>query len=341
MIRVLVADDSALMRQLVSNILSSEKDISVIGTARNGREAIAKALELKPDVITMDIEMPEMNGAQATLRIMSENPTPIVILSAHDENESRETIKAMEAGAVDFVKKPSGEISADLDSIQKEIIRKVRLASGARIRRAEGAPVLHRSVLGSGKILIIGASTGGPQSIETLLVSLPPDLPVPVLVVQHMPELFTREFANRLDSVCRIKVKEAEEGDPVEKSVVLIAPGASHMIIRQVGEDLRVFLSSDEPRHGVRPSIDVLFESVAPIFAAKTIAAVLTGMGSDGTAGCRAVREHGGRVVVQDPSSCIIPSMPQHIIDAGLADYVVPLESVSETLVKLLGENGQ
>ncbi len=374
-IKVLVVDDSAFMRKAITDILSSSPDIEVIGKAKNGREAFEKVIELKPDVVTLDIEMPLLDGLQTLGYIMSECPTPVIMLSAAESKHADVTMTAFEYGAVDFILKPSGNISLDMDKIKDEIIKKVKAASkvethklgfihgkedNSGISRMEDARETRKKPDDSAvietdraeeqkiepdkkskfkKIVIIGTSTGGPRALQRVIPLLPSNLNAPVLVVQHMPAGFTKSLAERLDSQSGIKVREAEDGDIVKPGIVLIAPGDYHMTVRQEeinGKTKEVIaLNKSEKVQGVRPSVDVLLNSVAPIYGANSIGVILTGMGSDGTDGIRRLKLAGGKVIAEDESTCVVYGMPRSIIEQRLADYVLPINKIAESIAQI------
>lgn len=351
-IKVLVVDDSALMRKVISDILASSPDIEVIGKAKNGQDAVEKVTALKPDVVTMDIEMPVLNGLNALGYIMSECPTPVIMLSG--DNSADITITAFQYGAVDFILKPSGEISRDIANIKDELIKKVRAAAGVAVHKLgfieekrkketvtrepqpdRGAGHIKKTT--SKKIVIIGSSTGGPRALQQVIPLLPPTLAV--LVVQHMPPGFTKSLAERLNFQSRIRVREARDGDVVEPGIVLIAPGDYHMIVKQqrINGEMQVVvaLTKGERVQGVRPSVDVLLKSAVPIYGEKSIGVILTGMGSDGSEGIKKLKSAGGKVIAEDESTCVVFGMPKSVIDQKLADYVLPITKIAEGIAQI------
>lgn len=342
MIRVLVVDDSAFMRKILSDILNSDPDIEVIATAINGKYAVRKAIELHPDVIAMDLEMPDVNGVEAIKQIMKDDPVPIIAISAHSETESNITFDAMKAGAIDFILKPSGEISIDMTKVQQEIIHKVKMASKAQIRRFKpvlSTPKRYRFSSTSKKIIVIGASMGGPQTLTALLTEIPKNIPSPILIVQHMPPVFTKSFAERLNAVCDIEVREAKDGDIIRDGLALIAPGGFHMELEPNKKDKYksvIRLNMDPPELGVRPCINKLFISVAKIFKDNTIGVILTGMGNDGTLGSKELKSLNGTVIAEAEESCIIYGMPKEVINSGYADLVLNLNKIAVALVQLV-----
>ena len=343
-IRVLVVDDSALMRKIISDMLVSSPDIEVIGKANNGEDAIEKVSRLKPDVVTMDIEMPVLDGLQALGYIMSECPTPVIMLSA--ENSADVTITAFHYGAVDFIQKPSGNIRLDLAVIKDELIKKVKAAAGVKTSKLvfldenkinEKPEPEKVNDANTRKIVIIGTSTGGPRALQQVIPLLPITLNAAVLVVQHMPPGFTKSLADRLNKQSMINVREAREGDLVEPGTILIAPGDYHMIVRQQKREGRtvevISLNRDEKVQGVRPSVDVLLNSVAQIYGKDALGVILTGMGSDGSMGIMKIKKAGGMVIAEDESTCVVYGMPKVIIEQKMADYILPIDKIAEGII--------
>jgi two-component system chemotaxis response regulator CheB len=331
-IKLLLVDDSLLMQRVLSDILESDKQITVVGTARDGEEALVKIASLHPDVVTMDIEMPKMNGLTAVRRIMETQPTPVVMISALTQREAQLTLKALEFGAVDYVPKPSGQISLNMDSVRGELISKVKTAAFANISSAK--PVvreyLQGPARGGGKVISIAASTGGPPAVTKVLGALPADTP-PILIVQHMPKGVTKLFAEGLNESCRFTVKEAQEGDRVQERLALIAPGGFHMVVTK---EPRIHLTSDAPVTYVRPAADVLMFSAAEVYGAKNVGVVLTGMGSDGAKGLAAIKERGGATIAQDQKTSVVYGMPQVAFQTGCVDTVAPLERIPQEIMK-------
>ncbi|WP_299740889.1 chemotaxis response regulator protein-glutamate methylesterase [Rossellomorea sp. y25] len=359
--KVLVVDDSAFMRKLISDFLTASKQLEVIGIARNGEDAISKINKLRPDVVTLDVEMPRMNGIEALRRIMGECPVPVVMLSSTTREGAEETFKAMELGAVDFIAKPSGTISLDLHKVQDEIVEKVVAASKVNMtkmtktygkrkrselkgssRQANGTELTTASEsnwsMNSPKIILIGTSTGGPRALQQVLTELPPNLDAPVVVVQHMPPGFTRSLANRLDGQSVIKVKEAEHEEILQKGTAYIAPGGFHTKVVEFGSQLSIHLSKEEaPRNGHRPSVDILFESVSLILDYGKIAVIMTGMGSDGSEGLIKLKERGEvRAIAESEESCIVFGMPKSAIATNLVDSVETIGDISQTIMKYM-----
>lgn len=314
--RVLIVDDSPFMRRAIERQLSEASGVDVVGMATDGLEAVKLALELRPDVITMDVEMPRMNGIQAVTEIMQAVPTPIVMVSTLTKEGADVTLRALEAGAVECVAKPSG-LSHDIIDLGDQLRAAVFRASHARVRRMRPrpqAPPPPQSMPRSGgghpsrQIVVIGSSTGGPPALTEVIPRLPGDFPAGVLVVQHMPRGFTEALARRLDAQSPLEVREARAGDAIAAGTVLIAPGDYHVTVTR---DRRVAVNQEPQRHGVRPSVDVTLESVAPVYGRDATVAILTGMGKDGAAGCVQVENAGGQVFVQDEDSCVVYGMPK------------------------------
>ncbi|WP_126426409.1 protein-glutamate methylesterase/protein-glutamine glutaminase [Brevibacillus marinus] len=363
-LRVLVVDDSAFMRKVISDILAADPQIEVIDRARNGLECIAKVKALQPDVVTLDIEMPLLNGLEALERLMQEHPLPVVMVSSLTREGADATIRALELGAVDFITKTSGSISLDIHTVAQEIVEKVKAAGLAKhrflkrklpvspsplhtnnaVQRAHrpsgGAPPDSRRHAGAApnKLVAIGTSTGGPRALQTVLTSLPRHFPAAIAIVQHMPPGFTQSLARRLDMLCEIRVVEAADGQLMEAGTAYIAPGGYHMeIVQESGGKLAISLNQSEPRGGHRPSVDVLYESISKLQQVDKWAVIMTGMGSDGTRGLRLIKETGQVTsIIEHESSCVVYGMPRAAIQAGLADKVVPLERIAETLIQLV-----
>ena len=331
-IKVLIVDDSLLMQKVISDLLTADKQINIIGTARNGEEAVAKTASLNPDVVTMDIEMPIMNGLTAVRRIMETNPTPVIMISALTQREAMLTLKALEFGAVDYVPKPSGQISLNMDSVRYELISKVRTAALANLNspKPKLQEDLYSPTVRYDKIISIVASTGGPPALTKVLAALPSNVP-PILIVQHMPKGITKPFSERLNEICKFNVKEAEEGDVVRERLALIAPGGFHMV---VSKEKRIHLTQDPPVNFVRPAADVLFYSLGQVYGPKNIAVVLTGMGADGAKGIRAIKNLGGVTIAQDKDTSVVYGMPQMAFNTGCVDTVAPLDLIPKEIMK-------
>ena len=344
---VLVVDDSAFMRKVITEMIAASTDFRVVGTARNGLDALKQIHALDPSIVTLDVEMPELDGIQALGYIMSETPRPVVMLSAAGGGPGDAlTIRALELGAVDFVRKPSGPISLDVGTVREQLMDALRAATQVNLR---GVGMLARPKLaGAGttarrggrtavtEVVAIAASTGGPRALAEVIPALPRDLEAAVLVVQHMPKGFTKSLADRLDLLSGLKVMEATHGQLVEANCVYLAPGGMHMTVARDGSDACVLLDDGAPIWGVRPSADPLFRAVAREFGRCAVGVVLTGMGRDGAEGLRAMREVGAAAVVQDRATSTIYGMPQAAFAAAGADRVAGLGEVAGAVVELL-----
>ena len=361
--RVLICDDSAFMRKVLQNIISTDPQLEVAGEARDGRDAVSQAELLRPDVITMDINMPLMDGLQAIEVIMSSNPKPIVIVSSESRQGAEITLKALELGAIDFVAKPTSGVDLDLNSVRDDICRKLRMASKVRVVRTASRSRLGREIANSapraepGKepgaapapritpatlpvsgssggrfpLVVIAASTGGPATLMQMMPGFPRNFPGAIVLVQHMPGNFTGQFSKQLAEVCAVRVKEAEGGEILAPGTAYVTPGATHLKVSQTG---RVLLNEGPRINGYRPCADVLMETAADYAGAMTIGVVLTGMGNDGVRGARVIREAGGYVLAQDEATSVIFGMNAEAIKAGAVDLVVPLEQVVAAVEK-------
>ena len=366
-IRVLIVDDSAFMRKVLQSILAADPQLEVCGEARDGRDAVTQTEVLKPDVITMDINMPHMDGLQATEVIMSSNPRPIVIVSSESREGAEVTLKALELGAIDFVAKPSGGIDLDMNSVKEELCRKLKVAAKVRVVRnatrsrlqqeiAASAPrtepartfeqsLKNGSANGTGAaaapapargnskfpIVIVAASTGGPATLMKFVPYFPKDFPGAVVLVQHMPASFTAQFSQQLAEVSQMKVKEAESGEIIVAGQLYICPGSHHMRVSPTG---RVSLDDGPRIGGYRPCADLTLESAAEYAGPMTIGVILTGMGNDGARGVQTIRNVGGHVIAQDESSAVIFGMPQEAIKTGVVDQVLPMEAIYNAIEK-------
>lgn len=339
-IRVLIADDSFLLRKIITEMLSESTNIEVVGEARDGLDALEKCGDLLPDVVTMDYNMPVMNGLEAVKEIMDKvKPAPfIIMLSAATGAETHETLQCLSLGAFDFIAKPSGELSLDIAKLKDEIVSKIEIAFEARqkkigkIKRHEMPRKITEIKNHDSEIIVIGASTGGPPAIEEIISVLPQNFCAPVLVVQHMPKEFTKSFADRLDRLSGIRVKEAEEGDEIIAGRCLVAPGDWHMTVKVLGAKKFVALDKGVPVNGFRPSIDRTMTSVAAAYGSKTAGAVLTGMGCDGANGLLAIKQAGGVTYVQDPETAVVSSMPNSAIEKHCVDKIFSLKDIAREL---------
>ena len=338
-LRVLVVDDSALMRKLIPQILQTDPSIQVVGTAMDGNFGLKKIEELKPQVITLDLEMPGMGGLEMLKEIMRKHRLPVIVVSSHSTQGASVTLQALSLGAFDFVAKPS-DVSARMPEIAHELIMKIKAAAQSR---GVQLPILARdfprvekpvpaAAKSSTRLVAIGVSTGGPNALQYVLSQLPADFPGTILVVQHMPEGFTEMFARRLDEICAIAVKEAQSGDLLVAGRALICPGSRHLKAKKLPLGNVAVLSDEARVNGHRPSVDVLFKSVAEEFGAKTVAVLMTGMGEDGAEGMGAVKAAGGMTIAQNEESCVVFGMPKAAIERGHAVRVVPLDALAHTL---------
>lgn len=338
-IKVLVVDDSTMMRHLLKDIMETDGSIEVIDTASNGIEALKKIKALRPDVVTLDVEMPKMDGIAALQHIMSEDPLPVIMISAATKLHADLTMKALELGAVDFVPKTSGGLSLDIYKKESFIIEKIKAASKVKnlrpLRLREHPRILDQKKIDLTKpfkVVVIGTSTGGPKAIPEILSRLPSNIPASILIVQHMPKGFTGSFAEHLNWCTSLEVREAGQDDKVLPGKVLIAPGDRHMQV----DSSTIKLTEDPEVNFVRPSVDVTMKSVARSFGANSIGVILTGMGSDGAQGMKDIKAAGGRTIAQDPKGCIIPSMPSSAIGLGIVDEVLPLNEIARKILKIL-----
>jgi len=333
-IRCLIVDDSATVRAVLRRMLEADDRVKVIGVAKDGLEAVELLNQLKPDVITLDVEMPRLNGLEALKRIMADRPTPVVMVSSLTSEGAQATLEALELGAIDFIAKPSSGL-APSDGVLEKVIQ----AAGARVRvpvkKSTKARRPSQMLSGAGAswqdvTVIIGSSTGGPQALREVVSGLPADLKVPVVIVQHMPADFTRTLAERLDTLTPLPVHEAKAGDMLQRGKILVAPGNFHLTVSSTG---RVKLNQDPQEHGVRPAINITMESVVHQKKGNVVAAVLTGMGTDGTRGAGLIKDAGGYIITEAESTCTIYGMPRSVARAGYSDEVVPIEGIANAIV--------
>ena len=340
-IRTLIVDDSAFARKVVRELLAGSAAVEVVGTARDGEEALRLCAELAPDVVICDLKMPKLDGVGFVRRQMAAKPVPILILSAAAQ-DAGEVFDALNAGAIDVVRKPTALATDDLRGIREELIGKleeaVRVPAGSlhgELAPLAPAPVIARpSAVG---IVVLGISTGGPQALRRLMPQLPADFPVPIALVLHMPMGYTALYAEKLNEVCRLRVKEAEEGDEVKPGLALLAPAGRHLGFRRRPDGTTVAQLTVQPLDKYhRPSVDVLFRSAAETYREKVLAVVMTGMGDDGREGCAWVKAQGGQVITEAESSCVIYGMPRAVAEAGLSDGAFPLESMARAITEHL-----
>ena len=343
-IRVLVVDDSALMRQLVTEILSSDPEIEVVGTAGDPYRARDRIIQLEPDVLTLDVEMPRMDGLTFLGKLMAGRPMPVVMLSSLTEKGCDTTIRALELGAVDFVTKPKIDFTSEMGHVSDEIIEKVKTAARARVQRHQPAtrvqPVATSSrtsnealITSTHKVIAIGASTGGTEALSRVLTALPPDAPGIVAVI-HMPPGFTKSYAARLNDACQLHVTEATDGDVILPGHVLIAPGNFHMEVHRSGATYAVRVREGERVSQHRPSVDVLFHSCARYLGSNATGVILTGMGNDGAQGMLAMHSAGAATFAQNRETCVVFGMPAEAIKAGAVDHVKPLDELPAAMLK-------
>lgn len=344
MITVLVVDDSAFMRKAISSMLEKDGDIQVVGSARNGQEALDKIRSLDPDVVTLDIEMPVMDGLSALRHIMMEAPRPVLMVSSLTTEGAEDTLKAMELGAVDFIPKQLSKVSLDIVKIEDDLRRKVKTVAKRKFKaipqaRRKSAPARQQAVPSKRRgaqirdIVAIGVSTGGPPAVQKIISSLQSDFPACVLIAQHMPAAFTGAFAKRLNDVSSLQVKEAQTGDRIEKGRVYIAPGGRHLKINQKVSHIQLEIATEPDDVLYKPSVDVLMESVAGGVGKRGLGVILTGMGKDGLLGIRVLKRKGGKALAQSDSTCVVYGMPRAIVDEGLADGVVDIDDMAESIV--------
>jgi two-component system chemotaxis response regulator CheB len=345
-VRVLVVDDSALMRKLIPMILERDPDIEVVGTAMDGAFALKKIGELQPDVVTLDLEMPRMDGIETLRTIMRNAPLPVIVFSTHSREGAYSTFKALALGAIDFVAKPKDAAAGNLDPVAHALAEKIKVA-----KRAGGAKTLprlemdaplpkknrSRASLPPNRIIAIGISTGGPIALQYVLSQIPGDFPASIVIVQHMPEGFTDMFARRLDECCALDVQEAKSGDLLVAGRVLICPGNRHMMVRRMPRGEMVVLSDGPTINGHRPSVDVLFHSVAQEFALTAVGILMTGMGDDGAEGLGAIKAAGGVTIAQSEDTCVVGGMPRAAITKGYATKVLPLDGMANYLISQYG----
>jgi two-component system chemotaxis response regulator CheB len=349
LIRVLVVDDSAFMRRVISDIINAQPNMEVVGKAHDGIDALQKIDQLQPDVVTMDVEMPRMDGLTAVRRIMEAKPIPIIMLSSLTKTGAEQTMQALNMGAVDFIAKPDSKFALDINTIKDDIVRKIIVAAGARKklknsyfignnlfpRTALAKKALNRSAA-LNKMVLIGTSTGGPKALHQVIPKFPENLDAAILVVQHMPAGFTKSLAERLDSLSNLKVKEAENMEPVLPGCVYIAPGDYHLTVLSNKKELLINLTRSEPRYGHRPSVDEMFYSAAREFWSQMVCVIMTGMGQDGSAGLARLREKGARIIAEDQSTCIVYGMPKAAVETGLVEKTVPLGKIADEVMKML-----
>ena len=346
--KVLIIDDSALMRELLTEILSKDPHLDIVGTAANPYVARDKILKLKPDVLTLDVEMPQMDGLTFLEKLMSSRPMPVVMVSSLTERGCETTLKALELGAVDFVTKPKIDVSTRIHEVARELVLKVRGAAGAKVRPRQhssnaGTPVIKTPlssealITSTHKVIVIGASTGGTEAMAEVLRAFPPDAPG-VIAVIHMPAGFTKSYADRLNLSCKIRVKEAEDGDRILPGHALIAAGDFHMEAYRSGATYAVNIAGGDKVRGFRPSVDVLFHSCARYLGSNAVGLIMTGMGSDGADGMLAMKKAGAQTIAQDEASCVVYGMPREAVARGGVDVELPLSQIARQTLRFCTE---
>lgn len=358
MVKVLVVDDSIFICKALTRILEKDPNIKVVGIAHDGQEAIEKVKQLDPDIITLDVEMPKMNGIETLKVIMKEYPRPVVMISSLTKEGAKVTIEALSLGAVDFIPKElyqSSVAGINLEKLEQQLLEKIKVIAQKRVQFSsspstfvsafsssqsstiQSRPVSRPTVRkGMVDVVVIGVSTGGPTALQKVISKLPPDIPVPGIIIQHMPPAFTGPLAKRLSSLGGPTVKEAERGERLAPGKFLVVPGAYHMQLKKIGSIVQVMLS-EEPKDAIyHPSIDLTISSAAEIFGHKTLAVVLTGMGKDGLEGVKRVKEKGGKVIAQDESTSVVYGMPKAVVESGLADKVVPIDKVADAIMSFV-----
>lgn len=352
-IKVLVVDDSAFMRKVIADMISSDDGMEVVGTAKNGEEALQLIVSLKPAVVTMDIEMPKMDGLTALKQIMEVSPMPVIMLSSLTTNGAVETLKALDYGAFDFITKPTSLIKVSTPEVREELLNKIRIASRTKVnkpslldRRVRPAPVIQKSDQSRTKnlglktkfkkLIAIGTSTGGPRALQDVIPYIPRDIDAGILIVQHMPPGFTKSLAERLDGMSQIQVKEAEDGDIISAGVAYLAPGDSHVKVTKQAGQYVIKLDNGERVSGHKPSVDAMMYSIADLNERDVIGVIMTGMGADGADGLSRVKANHGYIIAQDEESCVVFGMPKSTIKLGVVDKVVSLNNIANEIVKAM-----
>lgn len=351
-IRVLIVDDSTVVRRLLTNALASDAAIEIAGVAANGKIALAKIPQLAPDIITLDMEMPEMDGLTTLVEIRKLYPKlPVIMFSTLTQRGAEATMEALTKGASDYATKPSnvGSVTAAIETVKNDLVPKIKQfcnwtakISAPGMAGAAGMQPNNRptptKLFGSSKpsrveIVVIGVSTGGPNALTEVLPKIPESFPAPILIVQHMPPVFTKHLADRMEQLCSLHVHEAVDGESLMAGGVWIAPGNYHMALRRQGTQLKVVLNQEQPENSCRPAVDVLFRSAVELFGANVLSVVMTGMGHDGQRGCEAIRQAGGRVLVQDEATSVVWGMPGAVANAGLAHKILPLSKIADEIL--------
>jgi len=348
-IKVLVVDDSVFMRKIISDIINSTSFLEVIETASNGKEALEKIKLNQPDVVTLDIEMPVMDGLKVLEEIMTKSPIPVIMLSSLTNHGADATIKALDLGAFDFIPKPSSLFNVNTNDFKINLINKIKLAYNSKkktvkqdlgnYQNPENINTQYDIKFGNEKrtIIAVGTSTGGPRALQTLLKDIPKNINASFLVVQHMPPKFTKSLAERLNNICELTVKEAENDEIILPGYVYIAPGDYHMTLIRDKKDFKISLNKDNPINGHRPSVDVLMNSIAKLNLENVIGIILTGMGSDGAIGLKELKQKTAYIIAQSQESCVVFGMPKSAINLGVVDKILPIEEIGKEITKIMG----
>ncbi len=362
MIKVVVVDDSAFMRKAISTMLSKDPEIDVVATARDGEEGLELIRKHNPDVVTLDIEMPRMDGLTCLRHIMMEMPRPVLMVSSLTNEGAEATLKALDLGAVDFIPKQLSKVSLDIVKIEANLIAKVKIVASRKLMHSRarmptpmaraplttptlapcatpGRPAAAPTVpCGTAKrdVVAIGVSTGGPPAVQKVLSALPADFPASIVIAQHMPQAFTGPFAKRLDGLCKISVKEAEPGDRLKNGCAYIAPGGRHLVLKQMMSRVDLEITSEPASSLYKPSANVLIGSVADAVGRRALGVILTGMGNDGMEGIRTLKQKGGRALAQSDATCVVYGMPKAIVDAGLSDEIVDIDDMAQAIMNNL-----
>ncbi len=348
--KILVVDDSAFMRKVIADMIESDPELQVIGVAKNGEEAIERIKELSPDVVTLDIEMPKMDGLTALKIIMERDPLPVIMLSSLTKKGAEETMKALDLGAFEFITKPSSLVKVSTPEMREELIGKLKLACKTKIRKPVPIarpvrPIMpspsfdtpaHKGSVGFKKIIAIGTSTGGPRALQDVIPFIPGSIDASILIVQHMPPGFTKSLADRLDGMSQIKVKEAEDGDIMQAGHAYLAPGDSHIKVTKQSGRFVIKLDNGDRVSGHKPSVDAMMYSIVELKEKNVIGVIMTGMGSDGADGMKKLKDQKGFVIAQDEESCIVFGMPKSAIKIGGVDKVVSLSNIASEIVKAM-----
>lgn len=343
MVTVLIVDDSAFMRNTLTSLISGDPEIKVVGIARDGIEAVEKVAQLKPDIVTMDIEMPKMNGIEALKQIMSKSPVPVIMVSSLTTDSAKVTLEALEIGAVDFIPKNLSDLSVNIVKIKESLIEKIKkigkkglpaikkISSLKQLQMPKTTDFTsHRRI----NIVTIGSSTGGPKALQNILCSLPKDFPVPILIAQHMPPAFTGPFAERLNQLSAVEVKEAENGESLKRGVVYIAPGRGHMsVFRKKITETTISITENKGNYIYRPSVDLLMLSVVECFSGHVLGVILTGLGNDGLNGMKGIKNAGGKTIAESEKTCVVYGMPKAVVESGVADKIVPIDEIAGEII--------